>query len=195
MGKIGFVRHGVTAWNQEGRAQGQHDIPLNDEGLAQARKLAHRLKSEQWDYIYSSDLQRAAKTAQFIAEAKGLEVLHDVRLREKSHGRLDGTTVQERVEKWGADWQQLDHGQEQDDEVWKRAEAFLEEIAAKHQEDDVLIVSHGAWIRTALSRLIKEEEITFINNTSLCVLEKADQGWNCLLIGCTAHLNSESSAG
>ncbi|WP_010271526.1 histidine phosphatase family protein [Paenibacillus senegalensis] len=192
MGKIGFIRHGVTAWNQEGRAQGQHDVPLNDEGIAQARKLAKRLANEDWEYIYSSDLQRAAKTAELIAQAKGIEVVLDARLREKSHGRLDGTTVQERVDKWGSEWQKLDHGQERDDEVWQRASSFLEEIVSKHPEDNVLIVSHGAWIRTALSRLVKEEQITYIENTSLCVLEKAELSWNCLLLACTAHLNSES---
>jgi len=71
---IGFVRHGVTAWNKEGRAQGSSDIPLDDEGIAMAQHVAKRFAEEQWDVIYTSPLIRAKKTAEIIAErVKGLD--------------------------------------------------------------------------------------------------------------------------
>ena len=44
---IGFVRHGVTAWNKEGRAQGSSDVPLDEEGMEMAERVADRLANEQ----------------------------------------------------------------------------------------------------------------------------------------------------
>ena len=41
MTKIGFVRHGTTQWNIEGKAQGWRDIPLNQEGNEDAIRLAN----------------------------------------------------------------------------------------------------------------------------------------------------------
>lgn len=46
MSLIGLIRHGSTAWNKEGRAQGLADIPLDEEGINQAEALAERLSSE-----------------------------------------------------------------------------------------------------------------------------------------------------
>ena len=68
MTTIGFVRHGVTAWNKEGRAQGSSDIPLDEEGIEMAEHVANRLATESWDVIYTSHLLRAKKTAEIIAE-------------------------------------------------------------------------------------------------------------------------------
>ena len=68
MTTIGFIRHGVTAWNKEGRAQGTTDVPLDDEGILMARKtVAKRLEKEHWDVIYTSPLIRAKHTAEIIS--------------------------------------------------------------------------------------------------------------------------------
>jgi probable phosphoglycerate mutase len=186
---IGLIRHGVTDWNQQKRAQGQHDVPLNEEGIRQARQLAKRLSEEKWDYIYSSDLARARQTAEIIAEAMGKPLVIDTRLREKSHGRLDGTTVAERVVKWGENWKVLDHGEEKDQTIADRSRQFLEEVTARHPGSRVLIVSHGAWIRITLTMLLGHAEFDFIENTSVCVLHKQETDWSCLLMNCTKHLH------
>ena len=102
MTTIGFVRHGVTAWNKEGRAQGSSDIPLDEEGIQMAEHVAKRLENEHWDVIYSSHLIRAKKTAEIIAERKpDVEFFVDDRLRELGGGQVEGTTEAERIEKWG----------------------------------------------------------------------------------------------
>lgn len=49
MTTIGFIRHGRTAWNHTGRAQGSSDIPLDEEGIVTAERLRERLRDEQWD--------------------------------------------------------------------------------------------------------------------------------------------------
>ena len=72
MTRLWMVRHGETDWNLEGRFQGQADPPLNANGLAQASELADLLVEAGIQAIYSSDLQRAALTAQIIGERLGL---------------------------------------------------------------------------------------------------------------------------
>ncbi|MGN7382385.1 2,3-bisphosphoglycerate-dependent phosphoglycerate mutase [Chlamydia abortus] len=191
MTTIGLVRHGVTDWNLEGRAQGQHDIPLNEEGIRQARLLGERLAQEHWDYIYTSDLARASRTAEIIAEAMGMKVTgYDARLREKSHGDLDGTTEEERIERWGPSWREIDHGEETLQDVLRRSLSFMKEITAKHPEDRVLVVSHGAWIRATMGELIRDREISKLSNTSICVLQHTEENWSCLLYNCTRHLEA-----
>jgi probable phosphoglycerate mutase len=186
---IGIVRHGVTDWNQQGRAQGQRDVPLNAEGIRQAELLGARLAEEAWDYIYTSDLSRARATAERIAAALKMQVSGtDLRLREKTHGRLDGTTVDERIALWGEDWKELDHHEESDHLILERSLDFLQEIIVRHPDSRVLIVSHGAWIRTLLANLFKEMEITFLDNTCVSVIESQTDQWDCLLFNCTKHL-------
>ena len=60
------VRQGRTAWNALRRFQGQTDIPLDDEGLAQAQALAAHLRDEHFDHALASDLVRARTTAETI---------------------------------------------------------------------------------------------------------------------------------
>ena len=64
--EIYLVRHGETDWNNNGRFQGHINISLNEEGKIQAQKAYERLKTIDFDLIYSSDLERAAETARII---------------------------------------------------------------------------------------------------------------------------------
>ena len=66
--KLFLTRHGQTDWNIAGRYQGQSDTPLNETGLRQAAQIAKRLSKETIHAIYTSDLSRAANTAQSIAD-------------------------------------------------------------------------------------------------------------------------------
>lgn len=187
---FGFVRHGLTDWNSQNRAQGQHDVPLNEEGIRQARLLGQRLADEHWDFLYSSDLSRARITAEILAEVMGMRVTGiDPRLREKSHGRLDGTTVAERIALWGEDWAKLEHGEESVDSILARSTDFLRELAARHPGKKILIVSHGAWIARTVEHLLKVDDIPHVGNTSICVLSGDGEEWSCLLPPCAEHLN------
>ena len=94
----------MTDWNTERKTQGQSDIPLNEEGRQQARALALRLGTEQWDLIFSSDLSRAKETADIVAGTLGLSVQTDHRLREMHKGETEGTTLEERINRWGNQW-------------------------------------------------------------------------------------------
>ena len=63
MTRLVLIRHGQTEWNKSGKYQGQSDVALSGEGLAQARCLAEHFPIEKLDAIYASDLSRAMVTA------------------------------------------------------------------------------------------------------------------------------------
>lgn len=190
MTRIGFIRHGTTAWNTEKRAQGHADILLDENGLYEAGKLAKRMVSEHWDVIYSSDLQRAKQTAEAIGKYRHMQVHLDERLRERNGGQIEGTTEAERLSKWGADWRELELGMENAGSVVERGTSFLEEVIRKHPDENILIVTHGAFIKYLLRALIPQslEPIEAIRNTSVSCLDKTIDGWELDLLNCTKHL-------
>jgi 2,3-bisphosphoglycerate-dependent phosphoglycerate mutase len=190
MTTIGFIRHGSTAWNKEGRAQGLSNIPLDEAGLLQANQLGERIQNENWDVVYSSDLSRARQTAEAIEQLATIPLFLDVRLREADGGQIEGTTEQERIEKWGEDWRTLDLGIESGESVIARVMPFIDEIIGKHPGQNVLIVSHGALTRYMLKALVPSIDLTVSpKNTSITTLVKTDAGWNCEQYNCTVHLD------
>ncbi|AIF43015.1 histidine phosphatase family protein [Virgibacillus sp. SK37] len=192
MTTISLVRHGITDWNVLGKAQGITDIPLNEEGKKQALQLGERLALvEPWDVIISSDLSRASETARIIGEKINVPVDHyDQRLREKDFGKIQGTTEAERLATWGENWRELDLGAEPMEAVAKRGIACLNDLAVKHQDKRVLIVSHGALIGSTLEGLFPGKFTeTKMGNTSVTILKNIHEEWNCSLYNCTTHLN------
>lgn len=193
MGKqtIGLVRHGLTDWNALGKIQGQTDIPLNDIGRKQAGLLAERLKQEQHPFhaVVSSGLQRAEETAQIIANHLNIPLLQSVDgLRERAYGLAEGTTPEERAQRWGDDWRQLDLGQESDEELQKRSYQTLNQIADQYQGQNILLVTHGGWLAQLFKVILGPDAKGNINNLSYSILERSDQGWDPILYNCTKHM-------
>lgn len=188
MATIALIRHGSTSWNKEGRAQGNSDISLDQDGINQAELLETRLRSEDWNHIYSSTLARAKQTALIVGSAIGVDIHLDDRLRERSGGLIEGTTEEERIEKWGTGWIELDLGLEPIEIVQKRGGEFLEEIMMKHQGEKVLVVSHGALIQFNFINLVPDFPTKDFGNTSITILKKIDNQWTCELHNCTKHL-------
>ena len=139
-----LARHGETDWNRELRIQGSSDIGLNELGRRQAQYLAQELTDVELDAIYSSDLSRAQATAAAVAATHDLEVNLDPRLRERSFGSWEGLT-REDISAFPAGSR---HDGETDDEVRVRVLAAVEEIAANHPGQRVLVVSHGGALNT-----------------------------------------------
>lgn len=194
---IGIVRHGITDWNIQGIAQGSADVPLNDAGRMQAAAVAERLAGEEpWDMIVSSDLARAKETAEIISQKLALPIsFFDTRLREMNGGEIEGTTEEQRVEKWGADWRQLDLGMESKEAVAQRGVDFIENISADFAGKRVLVVSHGGWIGITLRKLLPERfGKTNLENTSLTLLQYSENNWDCPLYNCIKHLEKAEIA-
>ena len=81
-----IVRHGETDWNKIGKYQGITDVPLNENGLNQAKACANALKDVTFDRILSSDLSRALVTAETIRGDRTTSITVDKRLRELNFG-------------------------------------------------------------------------------------------------------------
>ncbi len=75
--------------------QGQTDVDLDDEGRAQAGRVAVEMAKLGPTVLWSSDLRRARQTAAAVSEATGVEVVHDARLREFGLGEREGLTHDE----------------------------------------------------------------------------------------------------
>ncbi|MBY6035259.1 histidine phosphatase family protein [Fictibacillus nanhaiensis] len=191
MTTVAFIRHGETDWNIQKRAQGCMDIPLNEQGLNQANLLAKRFRAEKWDVIYSSPLSRAHQTATAIEKATGLSVITDERLREISFGETEGTTEEERVERWGKDWNKLELGRERNEEADHRWKSVLQEIVLNHENQKVLIVTHGALLVRIYKDLLEDKTDRWygLNNTSLSVFKHNHIRWSCELFNCQKHLD------
>lgn len=166
------------------------DIPLNEQGLKQAKALAERLGAEEWDAIYASPLSRAFKTAESIQELTGLDIVPDERLREISFGETEGTTEAERIERWGEDWIQLELGRESNESADIRWQEVLKEIVQKHENQKVLIVTHGALLVRIYKFILQDKTDKWygLNNTSLSIFKLQDQNWSCELFNCQKHL-------
>ena len=91
-------------WNAQSRFQGQTDIDLDELGVRQAQAAAEQLALLDPVSIVSSDLTRAARTAQFLADRMGLPVEFDPALRETFAGEWEGLTRQELDERYGDEW-------------------------------------------------------------------------------------------
>ncbi|WP_150956270.1 histidine phosphatase family protein [Microbacterium testaceum] len=150
-----LVRHGETAWNYEGRIQGSTDIPLNDTGRVQARGIAETLAAEYAGrevVVVSSDLGRAAETADIIAAALGTEVSRRFPgLQERSYGEAEGMDAPTFYDTYGP-WHAADvPGAETWPVVRERALAALAEAVASAPDGvDVIAVAHGALIREVI---------------------------------------------
>ncbi|WP_313892013.1 histidine phosphatase family protein [Psychrobacillus sp.] len=190
MTTIGFVRHGVTAWNKEGRAQGNTDVPLDEEGIQMAERVAERIETEEWDVIYTSPLLRAKKTAEIIGEKQPtIDFYVDKRLGEIGGGIVEGTTEAERLAKWGAAWREMELGYETDEAIKSRGLSFIEDVKQAHAGKRILVVSHGGFIGRLIKTLIPHGEFAKgLKNTSLTVVELQDDENLCHLFNCTKHL-------
>ena len=132
-------------WNAEGRWQGHAQIGLSAKGRAQAADVARELAADPPDAVYSSDLARARETAEIIAAKLGLPVTLDARLREIDVGEWAGLTRDEVAARFPGASRWRDG--ETHEAMGARILTRLHELAAEHQGERVLVVTHGGPIR------------------------------------------------
>lgn len=201
---IYLIRHGETDWNLTGRWQGHADVPLNAVGERQARLLAQRLLQEgvRFDALYSSDLARAAQTAQALSAALNIDVHHLPGLREIDLGAWSGYTTDELKMRYPVEFARVLAGEdlprgggETIRAMRERVVATVETLIARHPDAVLGIVTHGGCIRALLAhahRLDGDEFQRFphVGNTSISVLRIGPMGWETLTINDMAHLET-----
>jgi broad specificity phosphatase PhoE len=164
MTELYLVRHGETDWNRQRRIQGLTDIPLNDTGREQARRTGALLARRRWHAVYSSPLSRASETAAIIADELGLprpQALAAV--VERNYGEAEGL-----------DFAGLDArfpgevpGRETREAVAARVVPALVELAERHRDEKLVIVSHGGAIRSVLGEVDPGVDHGMITNGSI----------------------------
>jgi 2,3-bisphosphoglycerate-dependent phosphoglycerate mutase len=190
--KLCLIRHGETTWNAERRLQGHTDIPLNENGAMQARQMAQALKDAKltFDVLYTSDLKRAADTANAVTQLFGVSAKVDTILRERHFGALQGLSISEapllRPDIWRAHIaRDLDHELEGGESIRQfalRVQKALDQIQEQHAGKTILIVSHGGTLdmmyRIASNQALSAERVVSVPNASLnWITHRQGDGW------------------
>jgi broad specificity phosphatase PhoE len=203
------VRHGETEWNASGRWQGHADIPLNDTGRAQARRLAARLRREavRFEAIYSSDLLRSWETAAIVGEALGVPPEPLAALREIDVGTWSGLTSSEVKARDAELLARLEAGEdlprggtgERFADLYNRMVPAVEQLGARHPNGAVGLFTHGGNVRALLLYAARENHQApvrklHVGNTSLSILNHVHHRWELRVINDMIHLAADQHA-
>ena len=200
--RLCMIRHGETAWNAEGRVQGQLDIPLNDVGRAQARATAEALAGHDFTAIYCSDLIRVRQTAEPAAKKFALPVSCDAALRERHYGMFERLTYVEVRERHPAEYARFRdkdpdfdfNGGESLSDFNERALRAIGEVIAKHPGEQVLVFTHGGVLemvyRHARAVGLSSARDFEIPNAGINWLEITPQAWKVMQWAQVAHLEA-----
>jgi probable phosphoglycerate mutase len=148
--KLYLVRHGQSAGNAEGRFGGQGPTPLSELGRKQAELTADRLAAEGIDAVYSSDLERAVRTAEPLTRRLGLQLATTRAFRERNVGVLEGLTFDESKQSYPEDYYALVNRKvhhvitegESYRHLLRRATGELWAILRRHQGGRIAVFSH-----------------------------------------------------
>jgi 2,3-bisphosphoglycerate-dependent phosphoglycerate mutase len=206
--EIFLVRHGETDWNREKRTQGNMDMPLNDLGRAQAKRLVAALQAHHrqraFDALVSSDLTRAVATIEPTVNALGLALSVDAGWRERHFGVLEGLTqdqMQAQQPQAYAGWlaadpqYQIPQG-ESLQQLIDRVGNRLTLLTQSHQGQRVLVMTHGGVIDAAARYMGFTPAIGargyVIANTCICHISFEQQQWVKHFWVQANHLESEA---
>ena len=179
--KIYLIRHGETEGAETKRYKGHIDVPLSEQGVEQIKRVAEYLSAEvqkrgsaevtcgltslrayELFAIYTSDLSRAVKSAELIAEPHGLKPIILPELRERNFGIWEGMSFDEIKEKWPDAFNSWASnplkfspmGGESTIELRDRAVKAFNNIVEQHNGHNIAIVSHGGINRIMLCELL-----------------------------------------
>lgn len=199
--RVYLIRHGQTAWNAHGRAQGHTDIELDEEGREQARALgeaarAGRIRAHK---VVTSDLVRSAETAKAL---ECVNTLTDPRLRERSFGEWEGLPFEEihrQVPGSGVGaFEFRPPGGESFQDVWNRVEPVAAELF--DEKDPIAVVTHGGTCAILLAQLLKGTQATprafRFGNTGVTELQRRPDGlFTMIRYNDLTHLSSPAKSG
>ena len=170
-----LVRHGQSTWNAKKLFTGWTDVELTDQGVIEAVNAGKLLCDIDFDFIYTSKLKRAQKTAEIIiqcnSKSKNVKIIKDYRLNERHYGDLQGVNHDVAREKFGAEqiqiWRRSFDIPPPNGESLKmtseRTIPCLEEeiIPELTTGKNILVVAHGNSLRSIVMKIenISKEDI------------------------------------
>ena len=195
MNKLILLRHGQSQWNLENKFTGWKNVPLTEKGEMEAKKAGELIKKNKIhiDFIFSSVLERANKTAEIaINEANLQNLINNNKLimtkhedlNERDYGDLVGLNKEETANKFGKEqvhiWRRSydtppPNGESLKDVVERVSPYFKKNIKPLlDQNNNILIAAHGNSLRAMMIELgmYKPEEISSIElptGSPLCI--------------------------
>jgi len=176
-----LIRHGETAFNREKTFRGMCDVPLNDNGRAQARLLGNALRDRSIDAAYSSPLSRVRQTAEIALEGRGIEITIDKGLLDFSYGEWNGLKEDVVAKRWPGEyerWLAQPHtirvpGGDTLQEVFDRTSAAMETICSRHEGQTVILFSHRVVTKLLLLYVLglPLERFGLIRQDNCCINE------------------------
>lgn len=192
--RILLLRHGETDWNTEGRLQGREDMPLNENGILQAKVCGAALEGIRADRAITSPLKRAKRTCEIIAGYMGLDrVETEDGLLERDFGVMSGKILKNIFAPIRCE------GSETLEDAASRILSALKR-QEKTPGETLLAVSHGAVINTLLFELSGGRigtGITRLKNACVNILELENgvialTAWNLTGAEAAAFLKGEA---
>lgn len=156
--RLWLVRHGATDWSARGRHTGLTDLPLNDHGRAEARSVGRGLAALDIDFAaaWTSPLKRARETAELAGfpDARVLDVLREWDYGEYEGTRTDDVRREELDPAWSI-WSAIIRHGESPRNVGERADEAIAAILSWSPSGDIVVFSHGHFLRILAARWIK----------------------------------------
>lgn len=163
---IHLFRHGQTQWNLAGRMQGRKNSPLSSLGVEQAVEAREKILGISFDAAYCSTSGRTLDTLNLLLGQEEIEIFQESDLCEIDLGAWEGLSAEEIQSTfgneqlynfWKAPHRYQPFGGESFLDLQQRARKAVETISAKHPNQCLLMVSHGAFIKSLLAGLVGRE--------------------------------------
>ena len=183
-----FLRHAQAENNTKrilaGRTEG---VPLTKTGIEQAERIAKYLAPLDISAIYSSPIERAKHTAEVVAKNRSLEVVLDERLTEIDMGKFTRMNYDDMFAKYGNIFLKFyendpvisEHKVETFPDVQKRVLDMVDHVLKKHNNENVILVTHMDPIKSMLAKVMNLVPETLfelvIANASLTIIKEQDK--------------------
>ena len=202
--RLYLVRHCQSMGNLQNIFQGQHEYGVSPVGEQQLALLSLRFRNIHLDAIYSSPLQRAAKTAEAINAYHNLPITQLDDLMEIDVGELEGRKLDSVFEghpALAARWNEAPQdcafpGGESVAQVYGRAKSALSRILRENAGKTVVVASHGFLLRNMVCALLNGDlqalpSVHIGGNTSVSEFEVSEAGVRVVRMNDLSHLPPE----
>ena len=206
MTRVYLIRHAEAEGNIYRRAQGRCDGAVSAKGERQIAALAERFRGEKIDAVYSSDLRRTMATAGAITKYHDLPIVPEPRLREIDLGPWEDVPFGDLLYRDPVQMHAFNddpaawrvEGAETFPEVTARIRAAVTDLAARHEGQTIVCVSHGMAIRSLLADIagvasVEIRRVPHGDNTAVSLLEAENGRLRTVYANDASHLTPELS--